>query len=228
MGTNKDSVEAYKKYLLAVKYGNSIARYDLGKCYECGIGTPYNIDSAFSNYLEGAKAGIPQAIWRLIHFYHHGYGDMGNRIKLPQNVQDRAKKYYSKWSMANSMQVYDFENSNYEEIKKLFDTIARQEENGEKWLNHLKHKEETNDPYVFYYLGVCYQTGIGVEMNSEIAFSKYYKASKLNCKEALFELAHCYIFGIGTVKDPSKGFKIYKRLSKEGDLQATYYLRSLL
>ena len=50
----------------------------------------------------------------------------------------------------------------------------------------------------FYFIGRCYELGIGTEPNPKKAFENYKLAARNNYRDAKYALGRCYAKGIGT------------------------------
>lgn len=70
-------------------------------------------------------------------------------------------------------------------------------------------------------LAACYETGIGIEKNPEMAFECYKQAGDLT--EALQKISFCYEFGEGTQKDVVKAFECYVKLNDIIEGMEKYY-----
>src|SRR6185437_8971147 len=58
-----------------------------------------------------------------------------------------------------------------------------------------------NDPEGIFWLGYCYEYGIGVEKNMNEAFINYQNSAKMNNHNGLYQVGYCYYLGIGVEKD---------------------------
>ena len=91
-------------------------------------------------------------------------------------------------------------------------------------------KEHEDNPVSRFYLGVCYDRGLGVEKQDLCKAAKYYrKAAHARCAEALFNLGTMYEFGEAVEKDLMLAASCYLGALRMGDVQAGKrwrYLRS--
>lgn len=67
-----------------------------------------------------------------------------------------------------------------------------------------------DEPAFGSFLGYCYQTGIGVEIDCEKAVGLYIKSSNLDCPIAKHLLGKCYFQGIGLKEDRQAALDLYK------------------
>ena len=82
-----------------------------------------------------------------------------------------------------------------------------------------------NDENLMYYLGYCYQDGIGTEINEKKAFECYKKATELDKTVACYwnNLGYCYQNGIGTEVNENKAFECYKKATELYKTVALYW-----
>ncbi|GES94810.1 kinase-like domain-containing protein [Rhizophagus clarus] len=74
-GTTKDLKKAiYWFYIKASKNGNEIAQYNLGECFEYGIGIEKNYQRAFYFYNKSVENGNIEANFQLGYIYINGIG----------------------------------------------------------------------------------------------------------------------------------------------------------
>lgn len=87
--------------------------------------------------------------------------------------------------------------------------------------------EQNKQKDCYYYLGLCYEKGNGVEKDYQKAFAYYQLGSKNNQIDSLMKLGDCYTDGIGTNKDLAKAFTAYKKAADLGDVTAVLKVASL-
>ena len=82
-------------------------------------------------------------------------------------------------------------------------------------------KEHEDNPVSQFYLGVCYDHGLGVEKQDLYMAAKYYrKAAHSRCAEALFNLGTMYEFGDAVEKDLMLAAFCYLQALRMGDVHA--------
>lgn len=89
------------------------------------------------------------------------------------------------------------------------------EGNTEESINNLKKAAGTNDMVAQYYLGQCYELGIGVDVDPSQAFSMYRRAAERGFPPAMIELSRCYKEGIGVSYNGSRADEWQSRYEKK-------------
>ena len=69
-------------------------------------------------------------------------------------------------------------------------------------------------------LGVCYERGIGVKVNLEMAFEWYMKAAELGDVYGCFNVGECYYHGKGVEQNAELAFEWYMKAADKGDMQS--------
>ncbi|KAK3912079.1 DAP3-binding cell death enhancer 1 [Frankliniella fusca] len=68
--------EAMKHFRRASHHEHAVAAYNLGQCYELGLGTPQNLRKAAKWYKIGSDRGHPTAMYNLAVFLANGWGGL--------------------------------------------------------------------------------------------------------------------------------------------------------
>jgi uncharacterized protein len=89
-----------------------------------------------------------------------------------------------------------------------------------KAFPYLLQAAELNDPHCQNLVGYCYDLGLGVEKNTQLALFWYRQAARNDDKEALGNLALHYERGEGVKASLRKAFLLYKRAAELGLLWA--------
>ncbi|RIB00725.1 hypothetical protein C2G38_1120588 [Gigaspora rosea] len=86
-------------------------------------------------------------------------------------------------------------------------------------LNFIKCQElvDMNDPKGMYWLGYCYEYGIGVESDENKAFTFYQKSADMNDSNGMYQVGYCYYLGIGVEIDKHKAFTYYLKSAEAGN-----------
>ncbi|CAG8563985.1 5721_t:CDS:2 [Ambispora leptoticha] len=93
-----------------------------------------------------------------------------------------------------------------------------------KAFAEYKAAAETECPYGYLFVGICYENGIGVHIDSEKAFKNYQKSVEYSRNRPFpcgqYRLARCYERGIGTSVNHEFAFNCYTRAANAGNLDA--------
>ncbi|RIB27355.1 kinase-like domain-containing protein [Gigaspora rosea] len=78
---------------------------------------------------------------------------------------------------------------------------------------------DTNDPDGIFWLGYCYEFGIGVEKDENAAFAHYQKSAGMNSSNGIYQyqVGYCYYLGIGVKLDKQKAFSYYLKSAEAGN-----------
>ena len=75
-----------------------------------------------------------------------------------------------------------------------------------------------------FYLGTCYDFGLGVEKNIEEAFNWYLKAAKKGHMESQYNIGFCYLHGDYVAQNNKTAVYWYKKAAIKNDDRALYNL----
>lgn len=89
-GPKKDERKAVQLFYAASKKGYIPAAYNLGQCYELGIGTKQDFHEAAKWYQKAADGGHPNATYNLAVFYAHGWGGLEADTKKTRKLLEVA------------------------------------------------------------------------------------------------------------------------------------------
>ena len=103
---------------------------------------------------------------------------------------------------------------NYTKSKLAFEKAIKSYETRKK--NYLY----TDDIKSYFYLGVHYYYGYGIEKDYKKAFDLYSTGAKLGSESAMFCLAEMYRWGKGTKQDVQKAVVWFKKAIKQGNLSS--------
>lgn len=83
-------------------------------------------------------------------------------------------------------------------------------------IAQLEQATKANDISAQFYMGNCYEFGIGVQQDHNLAFRLYRKAAERGLPDAMIQLSNCYQKGLGVIADSSKSAEWYKRYMSKG------------
>lgn len=84
-------------------------------------------------------------------------------------------------------------------------------------MKQLMDEAENGDRVSQYYLGVCYQSGMGVEEDLEKAAEWYLKSAENGYAEAQNLIANCYMLGYGVAVDNSEAVRWFLSAATQGN-----------
>lgn len=180
-----------EQYFLDGKYGKAIkyfeqasdlglhqAMYNLGVCYEMGQGVQQNPEQAFHYYIEAGKLGNSAALYNVAICYREGIGVLADEhecLKYMSQASDLGIKEAQTF-MGNYYGSHD----EYDKAAVMFQKAVDQ-----------KHSDAE------YFLGLCYEHGLGVESNADRAAELFGNAASSGNAEAAYRLAIFYEHGLG-------------------------------
>ncbi|GAB6021537.1 hypothetical protein CHUAL_004138 [Chamberlinius hualienensis] len=170
--------KAFKYFEQASHMGLHQAMYNLGVCYETGQGVQQNLKQAFHYYAEAGKLGNGTALYNVAICYREGIGVVADEtecIKYMSKASDLGIKEAQTF-MGNYYGSHD----EYDKAAVLFQKAVDQ-----------KHSDAE------YFLGLCYEHGLGVELNTNRAAELFSKATTAGNAEAAYRMAIYYEQGLG-------------------------------
>ena len=90
-------------------------------------------------------------------------------------------------------------------------------------IEKLRELSGQNDAAAQYQLGWCYENGLGVERNIQIAVRWYEKSAAQNNTDAQAILGECYLYGHGIQKDKNKAIEWLKKAALQKNHPAGQY-----
>ncbi len=87
----------------------------------------------------------------------------------------------------------------------------------EQSIAQLKKLAAVNDVTAQYYIGQCYEHGIGIDADANAAFAMYRRAAERGFPPAMYELAKCYQNGIGVTLNLDRANEWMARYYKKSD-----------
>ncbi|RHZ46130.1 hypothetical protein Glove_633g5 [Diversispora epigaea] len=218
----------FHMYLKLAEEENHKGQFNLGFCYQNGIGTTKDEEKAFRWYLKSAEGGNSDGQCRLGYCYENGIGTTKD--------EEKAFQWYLK--SAEGGNSYGQNNLGYCYENGIGTT--KYEVKAFRW--YLKSAEGGNSGEQCN-LGYCYRNGIGTTKDEEKAFRWYLKSAEGGnhtgqgnlgyYEEKAFQwylksaeggnsygqnnLGYCYEKGIGTAKDGEKAFKWYLKSAEGGN-----------
>ncbi len=82
-------------------------------------------------------------------------------------------------------------------------------------VQQLNRSAMMNDVIAQFYMGQCYEYGIGVEANPQMAFNMYRRAAERGLPQAMLSLIRCYETGIGVPSNKLRAQELQARYDKK-------------
>lgn len=197
-GNYKKAVEYLRK---SADKGYVLAMFNLGMCYEQGVGLNPSILEAWSWYKKAADKGYAPAMNSL------------GAICEKKHAVAEAMTWYRK-AADRGLLVAQFN----------LGTILMNQQKYEDAMRYLQKAAEQGFAATQCNLGLLYERGLGTVQNYSKAFEWYQKAANLGIAAGQHNLARCFTLGIGVAANPNEAFKWYRKAAEQGFAQAQYSL----
>ncbi|CAI2173546.1 15662_t:CDS:2 [Funneliformis geosporum] len=197
--------KAFNWYLKSAKNYDILGQYNLGLCYMKGIGTNKNEAKAFDLFLEFAEAGNSLIQCYLEYCYDH-------QIGMVKNSNDEAVRWDSKPTEEKDILKHC-------NLALCFENIVKDNEQAFEWC--LKFAKSGNST-AQYYLGECFENGLGTKKDVEKAFEWYLKSAEGDNRNSQYKVGHYYQNGIGVAEDKEKAFEWLLKSAENGITKAQF------
>src|SRR5690242_3169650 len=84
-------------------------------------------------------------------------------------------------------------------------------------IDNCQKLADKNDPDGLFWLGYCYEYGIGMEKDEKKAFVNYQKSAEMNNPNGMYQVGYYYDLGIGVEIDKYKAFVLYLKSAEAGN-----------
>jgi TPR repeat protein len=209
-GCVKDTVEAFKWYRLAASQGFASAQCNLGICYELGVGCPVK------DMFEATK-------------WYKLSAEQGNTVGQ--------YNYATCCELGKGCSVDAFNAVKYYQLAAEQGHFVAQHNLGMMYFNGYANVIEQNHDIAFHWieksanlgyyakaqcsLGICFEKGLGCELNLPMAVKYYTLASEQGDAAALYYLGYCFFYGMGVeAVNHEKAIHYYKLSAEKGHLAA--------
>ena len=214
-GVSVDFEKAFALFTESAELGNDIAMCNLGLCYINGHGTKQNKQKAFELFKKAADLGHSDAMVATGNCYIYGEGVQQNTSEGISYYQRAAKLDNPRAMVSLGSSYYNGtvvnQNSNQNFIRSIQNYFAFQ------WFKKAADLEYSPS---WYWLGLCYQNGIGIAQSDKKCFDCYTKGAELGDSTAMCQLGYCYQEGIGVIKNWKKMLEWYNQAIELGNTQA--------
>jgi TPR repeat protein len=221
-GAQRDYTLAMHWFQKAEEKGSAVAQFNLGLCYDRGLGVERDVAKALDYYKKAADQDLEQgqinASALLIELGMSSQAEDYLRIAAAKNNAYAMREYarmllYGRQAIrdpAGARELLDGANEagDTESLLLLADyhsgNIDGVPPNGNQMFDYLWKAAARNIPEAMSKVGFCYEEGIGVKRDTATAVKWYRKASEAGHPQAMINLAHCCNMGKGTEHDPEK------------------------
>ena len=203
-GTSRDLAKAAKCYSEGAEEGEDAAQYSLACCYRYGYGVPRSDEKAATWFLMAAERNNKNAQLELAFCYQLGKGTYRSHKE--------AKKWFAK-----------LEKSRLDRAKIHINTFSKPGINFALNVFRLY----PNDPGIQFYMGLCYEFGLGYKQSYAKAVECFRKGALQGDFSAQFELGYCYEMGLGVAKSIESAIVWYKKAAAQEDFEAEGRLQAL-
>lgn len=210
-GNFQTAVEHWKN---SSNIGYSKSNFNLGLCYETGRGVNKDLRKAMEHYQKAADQGHCQAMYNLaLLCFDSENKQEDSHLKKAINLLERAAKLGLPQAQTYIGVIYaEGETNNFSKAVEMFTAAAQQE-----------------DSEAFYYLGICFENGLGVEQSESKAAEYFLKAAESGHSEAQFSVARFYEKGLGGLqKDEKLAEEFYLKSANAGNENAQQKLQERL
>ena len=198
LGDKKEYTQAFEWWSKAAAQGFAKAEYNVGVCYENGMGVEKNTVKAFEWYSKAATQGFANAEYSVGAFYYLGIG-----------VERNITKAFEWWSKAAAQ---GFAKAEYN-VGGCYENGMGVEKNTAKAFEWYSKAATQGFSHAEYNVGICYEHGMGVERNWRKARKWMNKAAEDGSLDAQIESINKYL----NHKDAGMAMKYILLACKQGD-----------
>ena len=233
-----DPVKAFKLYKKAAYHENSEAMFQVGKCYEEGIGVKKkDLEAAFRWYKGAASHEHIEASYNVGRMLLNGIGTQKNKVGAfkyltyaadNNNIDAQTDLAYLYFELKEYKKAYKYclEASTAGNpraivlLSKFYYNGYCVEKNITRFLNYLLQCDHFSNAEAQYTLGSYYENEVS-DMNR--AFHWYSRAAHNNTN-AVYKVAQMLYEGIGINKDVKQAYKWFKLAANNGNLPSMMIL----
>lgn len=203
-GVEKSEDEALKYYMKAADFGLAQANINAALLLD----RREDYEKAIRYFQEASLIKDYRAISRLAEYYERGLGG-------PKRVLDAINLYRESAQKGNAeAQLKMAEFANNREYPSIYDP--------KEALKWLMLSADNGNPVSEARVAYCYQNGIGVRKDNEIAVNWFLRAANKNYPPAQVALGNCYSVGSGVPSDLEIAYSWYEKAARLGNPSGLY------
>lgn len=231
-GTNEDFALAVYWFEKAALKNEPHALFNLGICYERGLGVEKDMKKALDYYRQAADLGLEKAQLNCALTFQEMQGmaeaaryfemaakqgnavcqrEIGRMYLVGEGVEQNVERGMGYLHKAG-------ENGDVEALLLLADSYGGQYEGVTpslaRMMDYLWEAASQNSPRAMSRIAYCYEEGIGQPQDTSLAVKWYEKAASLSYPDAMVNLGHCYAVGRGVAQDLEQAFEWYSQAAK--------------
>ena len=201
-GVTQDYASAFYWYEKAAKKNHQPAQHMTALCYLYGVGITQNWRTAWDWAEKAIKKGFGPSYWIKAQIFKEGYmsNAAGGYIK---NLTEAANAGYAK--AQSELGVLYLKGSKEYGV----------EQNGLTGYNWVKKAAEQEDAEGLYYLGLCYEVGIGVTKDHDKYLENIGSAAQLGYADAQAAAGYAFLTGDSVDVDYSSAYQYFKAAAEQ-------------
>ncbi|RGB35810.1 hypothetical protein C1646_758914, partial [Rhizophagus diaphanus] len=199
----------FEYFKISMKYMNSNSLYQLGYCYDKGVGTELNLTKAFELYKIAAEKG-----------HNVAQNVLGNSYENGTRIEKDLKQAFYWYNKAADNGYYKAQYN----LGRCYQNGIGVEKDEKKAFEYYMKSAEQGCLCAQFKLGYCYDIGFGAEINKTKAFELYKEVAEKGYSMAQNYLGSLYENGKGTKKDLKQAVYWYKKAAGNGNEMAQYNL----
>lgn len=206
-GVTQDYSNAFYWYEKSAKKNYQPAQHMTALCYLYGIGTTQNWRTAWDWAEKAIKKGFGPSNWIKAQIFKEGYMSnlSGGYLRF---LTEAANSGYAK--AQSELGVLYLKGSKEYGV----------EANGQTGYHWVKQAAEQEDAEGLYYLGVCYDAGVGVTKDHDKALEYIGQAAQLGYADAQAMAGYCFLIGDSVDVDYSTAYQYFKAAAEQDNAYA--------